>query len=230
MHEQSVEIKPTTNIVKLFSAYVVATGLTDAKDIAAALDVPVRTVYRWLNDAKIGTPELAQSDNEQVPEMAVSARNGAPELAQPVPDLAKIPSRARAYKESPSEIVYKNINQQTTTRDLSLLNGSTDVVVGFVSSWMTAYYPDERDAAARTWIASEIARTSADAVKQAILLTANKIQRGEIVPKPLNYATNTATNICKEAAAAASTTGKAVTSLDRWKAKKALQNSEVAHG
>lgn len=73
MHENRENIKAEpSNIGKLFAAFLELTGTTDSKEISARIGVPIRTVQRWLKDARIGvcaknadarigaeTPELA---------------------------------------------------------------------------------------------------------------------------------------------------------------------------
>lgn len=81
----------------------------------------------------------------------------------------------------------------------SAIETPSDQLVGCVSKWMNAYHENERDRAARQWIATEVARTSADAVKQAVLQTASKINGGDVIAQPLRYVTKVATSLHSKA-------------------------------
>lgn len=107
-----------SNPAKILLAYMRCSGITDAKTLAADLDIAIRTIQRLKLECA-GAMDGVSSDNGSCANDAISgaiepandatcAINGVSD-APNTPDMALVPiiepSRAHATKESPSEIV-----------------------------------------------------------------------------------------------------------------------------
>jgi hypothetical protein len=104
-----------SNPAKILAAYMRCSGISDAKQLAADLDIPLRTIQRLklecatsANDASCaisGAPSTPLT-----PDMAAPVAPNAPDVA-----LADTPL-ARANKELPSEVVISKNQQQQPER------------------------------------------------------------------------------------------------------------------
>ncbi len=219
--------KIKTLLEQLSTAHIPASARLIA--VLQELGIEAPSDLERLSGLRPSSVRLAKKQITEQRQPASAAGQRSPLARQPASAAGQRSSRARAYKESPSEIVNNKIITTTTTDTLSTLNGSADVVVGYVSSWMTAYHETERDRAARQWIATEIARTSSDAVKQAVLLTANKLQSGDLITQPLRFTTGTATRLHATGSTAAACANKP-TALEAYRAAKAAGKLGAIHG
>lgn len=90
-----------SNPAKILAAYMKCSGITDAKQLASDLDIPIRTIQRLklecatcANDAIYGA-----SKTPVAPDMAAPVAPNAPDMA-----FSDSAHRARANKELPSEV------------------------------------------------------------------------------------------------------------------------------
>ena len=98
-----------SNPAKILAAYMKCSGITDAKQLASDLNIPIRTIQRLklecatcANDAIYGAPNTPVA-----PDMAAPVAPNAPDMA-----FSDSAPRARANKELPSEVVIPEIQQQ----------------------------------------------------------------------------------------------------------------------
>lgn len=157
-----------SNIAKLFTAYINATGETNAKVISDTLGVPLRTVYRWMESAKNGK---VSARNGSAKNGKVSAKNGK-SAKTGTPEMAKFTSRAHAS-------ITTHANNESSSKILSCcsggeiegLNGHTqhfiDLVFEFGSKGEGLGHSHTKDEI-RKLLISEIVSHTPEKVKQGI--------------------------------------------------------------
>lgn len=187
MTEQCEKIKTKPTALAQLVAIHMANGITSTKALSDETGYSDRAIRKAKAELECRNYSSARNQSAAHPGTIVPQ-------AEPECRNQSAAPRARAYKEFPSGIVIQTEENNNNTPALSQLNGSADVVVGLVKSWMPGLYQGEM-APARNWVQTLILETSSDAVKSAVLQTANRMQSGELIPKPLHYASKTARGI-----------------------------------
>lgn len=134
-----------SNPAKLLRAVMRLMGVTDTRQLAAELDIPLRTIQRLkLECATDGADASSAKDAINGVDSANSAISGAkPDAKDAISGAcgARNPSRACATKESPSEIVISRVSQLASSApahadEIEGLNGSTPRLVDQLARWL----------------------------------------------------------------------------------------------
>jgi len=179
-----------SNPAKLLRAVMRLMGTTDTRELAAELDIPLRTIQRLkLECATDGADATSANDAINGAEQSANrAIYGADTDANDAISGASGASRTHARKESPSGIVINLGSSQLAAREageveIDGLNGSTPRLVGQLAGWLAGPLSAPDREAARSILVGSVEAYGAEKVRAGMLELETLIASGE---KPRN--------------------------------------------
>lgn len=179
-----------SNPAKLLRAVMRLMGVTDTRQLAAELDIPLRTIQRLKLECATEDVDAtsAISGAGQDAKGANCAISGAPIDANDAINGASGASRTHARIETPSGL-HINLSevpasqQRASEVEIQGLNGSTPRLVGQLAGWLAGpMTPPDREAA-RSILVGSVEAYGADKVRAGMLELETLIASGE---KPRN--------------------------------------------
>lgn len=190
-----------SNPAKLLRAYMQATGVFDAKQLADDLDIPVRTIQRLKLDIATATDGVADATANS----ATSAMDGVANSANNATDGVNPQSESKKVSPTPPSKKDNHLEQsvhQVAARDdgrtddvaecKAAFNGSTEAMLAMVESAMGGHCR----ANAAQWLANLTRINGQQAVAQAFQKFLTAKAEGQIIARPLPWFDKTA-RTCK---------------------------------